>query len=73
MISRYRHSSVNLRTQLLRIIRKVGVDPWERLLQNLRASRETELANDFPLHVATGWIGNTPKVADRHYIATTEE
>ena len=55
------------------ISRKAGVEPWPRLFQNLRASRETELANSFPLHVVTSWLGNTPSVADRHYLQVTSE
>ncbi|HAY82860.1 MAG TPA: hypothetical protein DCY79_23880 [Planctomycetaceae bacterium] len=29
----------SLRTQLLRIIKKAGVNPWPKLFHNLRASR----------------------------------
>ncbi len=64
---------VNLRTQFLRILRRAGVTPWPRLFHNLRASRETELADKFPLHVVTGWLGNTPDVAAGHYLQTTHE
>ena len=32
---------------------------------------ETELAGAFPLHVVTAWLGNTPKVADKHYLQVT--
>ncbi len=73
VVTRYRHKNANLRTQLLRIIRKAGVEPWDRLFQNLRASRETELANNFPLHVVTAWLGNTPKVATDHYLQVTDD
>ena len=71
-IARYRGANCNLRTQLLRIIRKAGLQPWERLFHNLRASRQTELADEFPVHVVADWLGNTPEVADRHYLQTTE-
>jgi len=73
VVARYRDASTNLRTQFLRILRRAGVEPWERLFQNLRASRETELANKFPLHVVTAWLGNTPTVATQHYLTVTEE
>jgi len=73
VINRYRDSNSNLRTQLLRIIKRAGVEPWPRLFQNLRASCETELANRFPLHVVTAWLGNTPSVADKHYLQVTPE
>ena len=72
-INRYRGGDVNLRTQLLRIIRKAGLQPWERLWQNLRSSRETELAETFPLHVVTSWIGNTERVATKHYLQVTDD
>ena len=39
---------VNLRSQMGRIIRCVGLEPWPKLFQNLRATRETELAESFP-------------------------
>ena len=51
LINRYRDVQVNLRTQLLRIIRKAGLEPWPKLFHNLRASRETELAAEHPIHV----------------------
>ncbi len=63
--------STNLRTQLLRIVRRAGVEPWERLFHNLRASRETELAKEYPIHVVTAWLGNTPSIAMNHYLQVT--
>ena len=63
----------NLRTQAHRIIKKAGLKPWEKTFQNLRASRETELVEDFPIHVVTGWLGNSPDVARKHYLQTHEE
>lgn len=72
-INRYRAGDSNLRTQLQRIIRKSGVKPWGRLWQNLRSSRETELAETFPLHVVTAWIGNTERVASKHYLQVTDD
>ena len=47
---------------------RIPVKSWPRLFQNLRASRETELASEYPLHVATAWIGNTARIAERHYL-----
>lgn len=64
--SRYRDTTGNLRTQLLRIIRRVGLEPWGRLFHNMQASRQTELTDEFPAHVVADWLGNTPEVADRH-------
>ena len=73
VVSRYRDQTSNLRTQLGRILKRAGVEPWPRLFQNLRASRETELANTFPLHVCCAWLGNSPKIAIKHYLSVTDE
>lgn len=68
VITRYRSASSNLRTQFLRILKRAGLKPWPRLFQNLRASRETELFQAYPLETACAWIGNTPQVAVIHYL-----
>ncbi len=73
IITRYRDRNSNLRTQLERIIRKADLKPWPKLFQNLRATRETELAEEFPIHVVCDWIGNTQAVATKHYLQTTDE
>jgi hypothetical protein len=73
VVTRWRNSEQNLRTGLLRILRRAGVKAWPRLYQNLRASRETELAESFPIHVVAEWLGNSPKTALAHYTQVTEE
>lgn len=65
--------SCNLRTQFERIVKRAGLTPWPRLFHSMRASRETELAKDFPIHVVTAWLGNTPRIAQKHYLMVTEE
>jgi integrase len=72
LINRYRDTNANLRTQLMRIIRRAGVAVWPKLFQNLRASRETELAAEYPLHVVCAWIGNSALVAQKHYLQVTD-
>ena len=54
----------NLRTTLEKIIIKAKVEPWQKPFQNLRASRETELAHLHPVHVVTNWLGNSPQSRD---------
>jgi hypothetical protein len=71
-VNRYRDTNANLRTQLLRIIRRAGLKPWERLFHNLRASRQSELAGEYPQHTVCDWMENTPEVADRDYLQSTE-
>jgi integrase len=63
----------NLRTQFNRIIRRAGLDPWPKPFQNLRATRETELAETYPIHVVCAWIGNSQQVAAKHYLQVTDE
>jgi integrase len=73
VITRYRDLATNLRTQLLRIIKRAGLEAWPKAWQNLRATRETELADDFPAHVVSAWIGNSVPVAAKHYLQVTED
>jgi integrase len=62
----------NVRTRLSQIIEKAGLKPWPKLTHNLRASRETELAATFPQHVVCEWIGNSARVAAKHYLRVTD-
>ena len=73
VISRYRRKRANLRTGLTRIIRAAGLEPWEKLFQNCRSTRQTELGDDHPPHVVCAWIGNSEPVAMKHYLQVREE
>lgn len=72
VITRYRDSTQNLGTQLARIARRAGVPIWGKAFINLRASRATELAEDYPSHVAAAWLGHSVAIADAHYRQVTE-
>jgi len=71
VITRYR-SGCGLRPGFRRIIQRAGLQPWPRTWHNLRASRQTELAMDYPLHTACAWIGNTKAIAAGHYLQVTD-
>ncbi len=73
VINRYRNPAQNLRTQAHRIIRRAGLEPWPKTFQNLRSTRETELAEEYPVQVVCQWIGNSPQVAVKHYLQVTEK
>lgn len=73
VITRSRDPKVNLRKRLTDIIRKAGLTPWPKLWQNLRATRETELADRFPIQAVCEWIGNSQAVAKSHYLQVTAE
>lgn len=73
VITRYRDPTVNLRTGLIRLIERAGLKPWPKPWQNLRASRATELADEYPSHICTAWLGHTEAVADEFYRTVTDE
>ena len=57
---------------VVQALAQAGVEPWEKLFVNLRATRATELVEAFPAHVAAAWLGHSPKVALKHYLRVTE-
>ena len=73
VITRYRESSQNLRTPLGKIIKRAGLEPWPKLFHNLRSTRETELAETYPLHVVCAWIGNSQPIAAKYYLQVTDD
>src|SRR5262249_48777225 len=72
VITRYRDTRQNLRTQLCRIIRKAGLKVWPKPWHNLRSTRQTELAERYPIHVVCAWLGNSRAVAQDHYLQVTD-
>jgi integrase len=72
VIIRYRDRNSNLRTMLNRIIRRAGLSPWPKLFQNLRSTRATELAAEYPGHVAAEWMGHSTLIAQKHYWQVTD-
>ena len=72
LIPSYRDAKQNRRTQLQRIIRRAGLESWPKLFHNLRATRETELAEVFPIHVCK-WIGHAAAIAQKHYLQATDQ
>lgn len=67
------HRGDNLRTRFSKIIKRAGVQEWPKPFHNLRSTRETELANQYPIHVVCKWLGNSPNVAMKHYLQMTDE
>ena len=63
----------NLRTEFGRIAQRAGVDLWGKPFQNMRSTRQTELAETFPQHVVCKWIGNSQAVAAKHYLRPTDD
>jgi integrase len=69
VINRYRSSNVNLRTQLVRIIRRAGLTPWPKLFHNLRVSCQVDLTESYPIHRVCYWLGNSTAIASKHYLS----
>lgn len=70
--TRYDHES-NILTTFAKIVKRAGLTVWPKLMQNLRASRETELLAKYPPKNVTSWLGNSPDVANKHYAMTLTE
>jgi integrase len=73
VVPRARLGNTNLREGLVRILKRASVDPWPKLFQNLRASRETELMRTDPANVVYAWLGNSREVAEDHYLMVTDD
>ncbi len=58
----------NLHRGLETIIKRAGLVAWPRAWHNLRSSRQTELTETFPSHVVTAWLGNSERIAEKHYL-----
>ena len=59
--------------------RRIDVKPatkevWSQVVRNLVDcfGHGRELATQYPLHVVRAWIGNTPRVARKHYLMVTD-
>ena len=61
------------RKVILQALARAGVEPWEKLFVNLRATRASELVECFAAHVAAAWLGHSPEIARRHYLMVTED
>lgn len=73
VISRRRCRNANLRTQFHRLCERAGVPKYQKPFANARASRCTELAESFPIHVVTSWMGHSRAVSERHYLRVQPE
>jgi hypothetical protein len=65
--------NANLRSEMLRLLRRAGIPGWPRLFHSMRASRQTELQREFPIHVVCSWLGNSPRIAQQSYLLVTED
>jgi integrase len=73
VISGDRNSQVNYHATMRRIIHAAGLTSWEKLFQNLRSTRATELAETYPAHVVAAWLGHSVEVGAKHYMQVTDD
>lgn len=71
-VSGYRGNR-NLGTQMHRIVKAAGLEPWPKTFVNLRSSRRTELQEKFPSHVIDEWLGHSSATAEKHYLQVTDD
>lgn len=57
---------------LLAAIKQAGLERWPRLWHSLRATRQSELAEQYPAHVVSAWIGNSVAIGQKHYMMVTD-
>ncbi|MCS7020419.1 MAG: site-specific integrase [Gemmataceae bacterium] len=72
VITRYT-SQAALRNALYRHYRRLGLRPWPKPFQNMRASRATELVNHFNPKICNEWMGHTEQIANQCYRMVTDE
>jgi integrase len=53
-----------------KIVKRAGLTAWPKLMQNLRATRETELIALYPIKDVASWLGNSAPIAMKHYAMT---
>ena len=69
----YRNRKRDISKAVEAAIQRSGVTRWPVLFHSLRATRQTELQEDFPAHVVCAWLGNTQQVARDNYLQVTDD
>ena len=63
----------NLSQQFHRHLKRAGIKAWPKLFQNLRSTRQTEVAAVFDEALACRWLGNSPMVFRKHYLQVSPD
>ena len=72
IVTRY-NASDGIYETFKKIVDRAGLEPWPKLIQNLRATRETELIAEYPIKDVASWLGNSAPVAMKHYAMTMKD
>ncbi len=68
-----RGTAAALRKPVIKAIEAAGLEIWEKLFVSLRATRDTELRETFPVHVVEAWLGHEDRVAKKNYTQVTDQ
>lgn len=55
------------------VIKQAGLKIYPKLWQNLRSTCQTELADVLPPHFVCSLMGNSERVAEKHYLQVTDQ
>lgn len=61
-------SAATARRMVAQTVRAAGIEPWTRLLQNLRSSRANEVYREFGAIAESAWLGHSSSTARDHYL-----
>ena len=73
LFPRHQITGTGLDKTLERACRRAGVPLWQKPWQNMRATRVTELQDEYPIKVAAEWLGHSPVTALKHYSQIVKE
>jgi integrase len=68
-----KHRGENLRTEMMRIVKRAGFNPWPRLFHNMRAACERDWSDRFPMPTVCAWTGHDARTAQKHYLKTVAD
>ncbi len=71
VVTRY-DPSAGINETFKKIVKRAGLTEWPKLMQNLRATRETELIALYPIKDVASWLGNSAPIAMKHYAMTMQ-
>ncbi len=67
-IVRKHREKTSIYRAVTKLCNELGIPVWERLIQNLRASRANEIFRDVHGVAESEWIGHTTQTARQHYL-----
>jgi integrase len=67
LVKVHRHTTAGYHARIKRLVKRAGLKLWTKLLQNIRATRATELEKERGGLVASMWAGHSEVVARTNY------